>query len=106
MIKEMEEMRKDNETLRSMVKVYQVMELRAVIRLGKPGVNFINFFHVAIVFKLENNSNTCESFIKLTPAYVSVLIIDWNFNFIHAYHEEQKFFNLLEESTCDVFIGL
>lgn len=27
MIKEMEEMRKDNETLRSMVKVYQVMEL-------------------------------------------------------------------------------
>ena len=52
MIKEMEEMRKDNETLRSMVKVYQVMELRAVIRLGKPGVNFINFFHAAIVFKL------------------------------------------------------
>lgn len=52
MIKEMEEMRKDNETLRSMVKVYQVMELRAVIRLGKPGVNFIHFFHVAIVFKL------------------------------------------------------
>lgn len=27
MIKEMEEMRKDNETLRSMVKVYQVMKL-------------------------------------------------------------------------------
>ena len=52
MIKEMEEMRKDNETLRSMVKVYQVMELRAVIRLGKPGVNFIKLFHVAIVFKL------------------------------------------------------
>ena len=52
MIKEMEEMRKDNETLRSMVKVYQVMELRAVICLGKPGVNFIKLFHVAIVFRL------------------------------------------------------
>ena len=52
MIKEMEEMRKDNETLRSMVKVYQVMELRAVIRLGKPGVNFVKLFRVAIVFRL------------------------------------------------------
>ena len=52
MIKEMEEMRKDTETLRSMVKVYQVMELRAVIRLGKPGVDFIKRFHVATVFKL------------------------------------------------------
>ena len=52
MIKEMEEMRKDNETLRSMVKVYQVIELRAVIRLGKPGVNFIKLFRVATVFKL------------------------------------------------------
>lgn len=52
MIREMEEMQKDNETLRSMVKVYQVMELRAVIRLGKPGVNFIKLSHVAIVFKL------------------------------------------------------
>ena len=52
MIKEMEEMRKDNETLRSMVKVYQVMGLRAVICLGKVGVNFLKLFHVAVVFKL------------------------------------------------------
>ena len=35
---------------------------------------------------------------KLTPVYVSVLVTEGNFNFLHAYHEKQKFINLLEES--------
>ena len=45
---------------------------------------------------------------KLTPVYVSVLVTEGNFNFIHAYHKKQKFINLLEKvmTTSDFFIGL
>lgn len=53
MVKEMEELRKDNDTLRSMIKVYQVN--------GVPSVNKVALFLNSFTIKttITTNSSSC-----------------------------------------------